>query len=52
MTPRSLYVLFIQSLVYSIGHGQNTTDNLQYVDQLIGSANGGEAVAISLLTIS
>lgn len=41
MAARGSLLLVFSSLVQNGVFGQNTTDNLQYVDQLIGSANGG-----------
>jgi hypothetical protein len=44
MALRKSTLLAFVSLVARIAQGQNTTDNLKYVDQLIGSANGGRPI--------
>jgi hypothetical protein len=42
MATRSLLFCTFSSLIFGRSFAQNATDNLQYVDQLIGSANGGK----------
>jgi hypothetical protein len=39
-TSKGVAIAFL-SLVCQVVTGQNNTDNLKYVNQLIGSANGG-----------
>ena len=41
MTARNFLLYTFSSLFLASTVAQNTTDNLKYVDQLIGSANGG-----------
>lgn len=44
MALRKSTLLAFLSFFARISQGQNTTDNLKYVDQLIGSANGGRSI--------
>ncbi|KAF2679416.1 glycoside hydrolase family 92 protein [Lentithecium fluviatile CBS 122367] len=41
MANRNLLLCVFSSFIFIVTLAQNTTDNLKYVDQLIGSANGG-----------
>ncbi|KAF1952718.1 family 92 glycoside hydrolase [Byssothecium circinans] len=45
MVPLNLALVFLPSLFATFVYAQNSTDNLKYVDQLIGSANGGNVFA-------
>lgn len=41
MVAKGHTLLVFSAYLFLLGSTQNTTDNLQYVDPLIGSANGG-----------
>lgn len=41
MAVNKPFLFAFLSLVCHVAVAQNSTDNLKYVDQLIGSANGG-----------